>query len=341
MKYVWYFFSYFGDVAYWLGFLISFFIIYPFLYEKDKRKFRWILYFLLPSVFLSYLSSFILKEYFKVPRICAGLEYCPETYAFPSGHATIAASFLTTAILLFRKKYKIHAILFILAILVCYSRLALGVHTIIDIVGGVIVGTLISYLWFLFFSYILRNNKRSFVLRKIIHLSSIAILYIYFHIPSYYVLALILFVSLIYAISEIFRNKNIYFPIIQEITLKCRKKEEKGFIYSPLLYALSLALLLTFPKEAFLAGFIGIVIGDGVAGLVGYFFGIHKLPYNKNKSLEGSLAYFFSTLFLYFLFFPVFKSLILSLIGTLLESFLSKLENFLLPLSIGIIALLI
>jgi len=332
--YLWIFFSYFGDIAYWLGFTISFLFIYPFLEKKDKEKQKWILLYLLPAVLLSYLSSFFLKLIFHIPRICLGLEYCPSTYAFPSGHTTIAFAFFTIVFLYFRKNPKIYLPIFLLAILISYSRIALNVHTPFDVVGGIVTGVIISLAWYLFFKRIESGKDNlSFYFRKLIHLSGIAIIFLYLNVERHYIFVFLLSLTLVFLISEILRLRKIYFPVIQEISNFCRKKEEKGFLFEPFFFGFSLCILTLLPTKLFIAGSLPLVIGDAFAGLVGYTFGYHKLSYNKVKTLEGSLAFFISTLLSLLVFFNLKISFLLSVFSTLLESILRKHENLILPLS--------
>jgi dolichol kinase len=332
--YLWVFFSYFGDVAYWLGFTISFLFIYPFLEKKDKEKQKWILLYLLPAVLLSYFSSFFLKLMFHIPRICIGSEYCPSNYAFPSGHATIAFAFFTIVFLYFRKNPKIYLPIFLLAILISYSRIALNVHTPFDVVGGIVTGFIISLAWYLFFKRIESGKDNlSFYFRKLIHLSGIAIIFLYLNVERHYIFVFLLSLTLVFLISEILRLRKIYFPVIQEISNFCRKKEEKSFLFEPFFFGFSLCILTLLPTKLFIAGSLPLVIGDAFAGLVGYTFGYHKLSYNKVKTLEGSLAFFISTLLSLLVFFNLKISFLLSVFSTLLESILRKYENLILPFS--------
>ena len=333
LTYFWIFLSYFGDIAYWLGFAISFLLIYPFLEEKDKRKQIWILYYLLPAVLLSYLSSFFLKLMFKVPRICAGLSYCPETYAFPSGHATIAFAFFTIVFLKFKEKPHFYLPILLLALLVCYSRLALQVHTLIDILGGSVIGITLSLIWYYFFRRIKsRKNSLHFYFRKLIHLGGIIVIILRLGIGEKYVFGFTAFLTVMFFVSEILRLRKIYFPIFHDISIFCKKREERGFLVEPFLFGFSLCVLLLFPSNFFLAGSLPLIIGDALAGLIGYRFGLHKLFYNKTKSIEGSLAFFISTFGSSLFFFDLKTSLFLSIFSTLLESILRKYENLLLPL---------
>jgi dolichol kinase/membrane-associated phospholipid phosphatase len=332
LTYLWVFLSYFGDIAYWLGFTISFLMIYPFLSRRDKEKQKWILLYLLPAVLLSYISSFFLKLAFKVPRACMGLSYCPKTYAFPSGHATIALAFPTITFFFFRRNPKVYLPLFLLSFLICYSRIALHVHTIFDVVGGGLLGIIVSVIWYFFFKRIESGKDRlRFYFRKLIHLGSAFILFLYLNVGKNYAIAAVFSLMFLFLISEIFRLKKVYFPILHEISTFCKKKEEKGFLLEPFLFILSLCLLLFFPPNFFLAGSLPLLIGDAFAGLIGYAFGRHKLPYNRTKTVEGTVGFFVSTFTAFLLFFNLKVSLFLSIFSTLWESSLRKYENFLLP----------
>lgn len=333
ITYLWVLLSYFGDIAYWLGFAISFSFIYPFLEKKEKRKHVWILHYLLPAVLLSYLSSFFLKLIFKVPRVCVALAYCPQTYAFPSGHASIAFAFFTVVFLKFKRRPHIYLPMLLLALLVCYSRLALQVHTLSDIIGGSAIGVMLSLIWYYFFK-VIKTRKKSlhFYFRKFIHLGGVFIILLRLSIEVKYVFSFTALLTAMFFASEILRLRRICLPIFCDISMFCKKKEEKGFLIEPFLFGFSLCILLLFSLDFFLAGSLPLIIGDALAGLIGYRFGSHKLPYNKIKSVEGSLTFFASTFIALLFFFSFETSFLLSIFSTLLESVLRKYENLLLPL---------
>ena len=72
-----------------------------------------------------------------------------DTFSFPSGHATIVSAGLATVSIMFRGNVK-RTILFVgltfEAALVCFSRIYVGVHYPLDVVGGILLGTGFSFL---------------------------------------------------------------------------------------------------------------------------------------------------------------------------------------------------
>jgi len=136
---LWVFISYFGDIAYWMGFTVAFFIVYPLLDKKDKKKIDWVIYALLPAIFLAYAAHLALEISLEVPRPCAGLPSCPSGYSFPSGHMTIISAFATIATI-YGKKNKLYLWSIPLAVLVGLSRVFLNFHTPVDVIGGAFVG---------------------------------------------------------------------------------------------------------------------------------------------------------------------------------------------------------
>lgn len=79
----------------------------------------------------------------------------PSDYSFPSGH-TLASFEAAVIIFLHNKKWGIPAL--VLAALIAFSRMYLFVHYPTDILGGVILGTLIAVT--VFYGYENYKNKR-------------------------------------------------------------------------------------------------------------------------------------------------------------------------------------
>lgn len=95
----------------------------------------------------------VIKDVIDRPRPnVSGVETFPvsaDTFSFPSGHATIVSAGLATVSIMFRGNMK-RTVLFVgltfEAALVCFSRIYVGVHYPLDVVGGVLLGTGFSFL---------------------------------------------------------------------------------------------------------------------------------------------------------------------------------------------------
>lgn len=84
-----------------------------------------------------------MKLLFAEPRPCELLESCPETFSFPSRHVGVAFAAATVIALYVRRKYY-GVLAFAAAALVGYWRMATGVHTLNDVLGGLVVGVVVG-----------------------------------------------------------------------------------------------------------------------------------------------------------------------------------------------------
>jgi dolichol kinase len=333
------FLSIFGDFYFWNFFFLFLIYFFAFLKEKEREKNKWMIFLLIPTFYLAAFFATSLKIVFKVERPCAGLPSCPTSYAFPSVHAAIVFSLMTSVLLVKRKKRYLSLLIF--PFLVSYSRIALNYHSLFDILGGAVLGTFIAYLNFTFYKKFLQPIKfGNYEMRKLIHISTFSLIFFLRFIPLNLIKVLIGCALVLFSLSEILRLKNRRFPFFYDLTIHCLQKEErKSFAFSPLLYGISILILLNLNFYLFYAGFVALVIGDAFAGLIGKNFGKKKL-FNQ-KTLEGSLSFFLSSFCFYLFYFPLNYSLILALIATFIEHFCKRGENLILPLSTSFLTFLL
>ncbi len=145
----------------WLPLL--FVLLYWLFYKKPWQETFLLLLFVTLIILLGdQLSSGFAKPFFARfrPTHTAGLKeqlhivfnYTGREYGFFSGHATNFFSVVLFLSLVVRER-KFSIMLFSLVALVCYSRMYMGVHYLSDIIGGVIVGGLVAYLFYQLYAY--------------------------------------------------------------------------------------------------------------------------------------------------------------------------------------------
>lgn len=152
---------------------IAIFLSYPFTYGLlavlavwaifiSKRKF-FNTSFLFLSAFISWVLAFVIKNILQIRRPFIDLNIMPlyqETgFSFPSEHMAV---FTAIAVSMFFINKKAGLVFFIIAILIGLSRIVIGVHYPIDIIGGFIIGIIISLILkkiFKKYEYITYNNN--------------------------------------------------------------------------------------------------------------------------------------------------------------------------------------
>jgi len=148
---VWAKFSYF--LSYPFTYIIIFLILIWAIFFSQRKMFNFSLIFL--SGIFSWIVANILKNIFKINRPFVDLNiislYPDIGFSFPSEHMAV---FVSLAVALYFINKKAGIIFFIIAILIGLSRIVVGVHYPLDILGGLFVGFLIGIIFIKIFKKI-------------------------------------------------------------------------------------------------------------------------------------------------------------------------------------------
>lgn len=183
-----------------------------------------------------------------------------------------------------------------------------------------------------------RTLSKHEVLRETIHACGffVPILSLYFGL--YLVALFILIIMLLYVMSELARMERRDLPILSSITSNAATQSELyEFATAPIFFALGILLtLLLFPFPASSPAIAIFALGDSTASIFGRIYGQKTLPFNKGKTLEGSLI----GLFFAFLAGAFFTSPLKSLVGAVVAMMIECLplpvnDNLITPLITG------
>jgi len=184
-----------------------------------------------------------------------------------------------------------------------------------------------------------KENKRLEISRDVVHLIiGIAIISLAALLPDprQLIVALIIMGFILGSYTIISKGK---------FSRMLYKFERKNTYFGSGAIWLALGALLTmgfiFSRNFLIAVLAAIFIGDPLATIVGVKFGKHRILYNREKSVEGSSAYFFAVLAVAYLFIGLY-ALPVALIAAFVESWGIKIDdNLMVPIVLSILLFLL
>jgi dolichol kinase/phosphoserine phosphatase len=182
------------------------------------------------------------------------------------------------------------------------------------------------------------------VLREIIHASGafVPVLSGFIGLPA---IALMIFaVVSLYVVSELLRMGGKNLPFISSVTRHAASQSELyEFATAPIYFAVGILLaLLLFPPAVSGAAIAIFALGDSTASIFGGLVSKRQLPFNKGKTLVGSLVGFFFAFLAGFFFISPLKALVGAAVAMTVECLpLPVNDNIMVPLSTGLVLALL
>jgi len=184
------------------------------------------------------------------------------------------------------------------------------------------------------------------LIRKLIHLNSLSIPIIYYHIEKQLALTILIPLTVAFLVVDIIRYYNPqvadWFYKFFGFLLRKKEKDEKKKRLNGATNVLLSALfcVIVFPKLIFVTAFSILIISDISSALIGRKFGRRKF---FAKSLEGATAFFISATIVVFFtpkvehhFLEYVIAIIAAFLGTLAESMSFEIDdNLSIPITIG------
>lgn len=176
--------------------------------------------------------------------------------------------------------------------------------------------------------------------RQLIHASGVFIVVLsYFLKPDALIIIstlILVFVVLLFRI-----DKKYSIPFFSFIFRRCKRRDdEKGFIYFFIGIILTL-IIFQFNMPVANAAILILLFGDSASTIIGRRWGKIKLPFNQNKTLEGSLAFFIIGLAVSLTQVSLLPALLGVFFATLTEAYSPVDDNIPVPLVSGLVMSLV
>ncbi|MFP4045712.1 MAG: diacylglycerol/polyprenol kinase family protein [Candidatus Aenigmatarchaeota archaeon] len=100
-------------------------------------------------------------------------------------------------------------------------------------------------------------------------------------------------------------------------------------------------VFLVFPFQAAVIATLVLSVSDSLSTLVGVHYGKNSLPYNENKSWQGSITFLISSFLISAYFLSPLMSVLVAIVGTLIESWPKINDNISVPLTVALLITLL
>jgi len=152
---------------------------------------------------------------------------------------------------------------------------------------------------------------------------------------------LLMFGTLAYTFMEYLRFSGIKVPVVSSLTNMASRSRDMGrFVMGPVTLGFgALLALLLYPSPVAAIAIYALAFGDGIASLVGKFFGNWRPAFLFGKSVEGSLACFTVVLIsAYAVCGNLQIALIAAFTATIVEALpLKDYDNLAIPVTVGLV----
>ncbi|MDH7564331.1 MAG: HAD-IB family phosphatase [Candidatus Bathyarchaeota archaeon] len=186
--------------------------------------------------------------------------------------------------------------------------------------------------------------SRNEIRREAIHACGFLVPIISYFIRIRFTVLLIVTVTLLFVMSELARMERRNLPVISSVTKSAALQPELfEFATAPIFFAFGILLtLLLFPSSVSYGAIAIFALGDSAASIFGKIFGKRILPFNKGKTLEGSILGFIFA----FLGGAFWLSVPLALVGAAVAMITESLplplnDNVVTPLVTGLVLVLL
>jgi len=152
---------------------------------------------------------------------------------------------------------------------------------------------------------------------------------------SRYLLGLVFFIIVIIAYFRV--NRLVKNDVGKFVSKEIEQFERPGErpVFGAMVFFLGLFVVSMFVSlSTLMACALVLAFGDSVSTLIGKIFGKHKLPINKNKTLEGSASFFVAASFVLMFFVSPMKALMFGLIMSFVEAMPFE-DNLSVPIILG------